>query len=86
MNLINTLCTTCTMHYTYLWGWGFYSKSILLLFRPLEKVNLQGVRWVSMETWGVSLAWVQVNRLGVGGNYVCYFVIVDTFMQRDKGV
>ena len=74
------------MHYTYLWGWGFYSKSILLLFRPLEKVNLQGVRWVSMDTWGVSLAWMQINRLGVRGNYVCCFVIVDIFMQRDKGV
>ena len=26
--------------------------------------------------WGVSLAWGQVNRLGVGGNYVCCLVVV----------
>ena len=31
-------------------------------------------------TWRVSLVWGQVNRLGVGGNYVCYLVIVVIFM------
>ena len=31
-------------------------------------------------TWGVSLAWEQVNRLGVGGNYVCCVVVFVIFM------
>ena len=31
-------------------------------------------------TWGVSLAWDQVNRLGEGGNYVCCLVIVVIFI------
>ena len=31
-------------------------------------------------TWGVSLAWRQVNRLGVGENYVCCLVIVVIFI------
>ena len=29
-----------------------------------------------METWGVILAWGQVNRLGVEGNCVYCFVMV----------
>ena len=33
-----------------------------------------------METWAVSLAWEQVNRLGVTGGYVCYLVIVFIFI------
>ena len=43
-------------------------------------------------TWGVSLSWGQVNRLGVGGNYVCCLVMVVIFIawdledQRGKGV
>ena len=31
-------------------------------------------------TWEVSLAMGQVNRLGIGGNYVCCLVIVVMFM------
>ena len=31
-------------------------------------------------TWGVSLAWEQVNRLGEGGNYVCCLFIVVIFI------
>ena len=34
-----------------------------------------------METWRVSLAWGQVNRLVVGGNYVCCFVTAVVFMR-----
>ena len=33
-----------------------------------------------METWAVSLAWEQVNRLGVTGGYVCYLVIAFIFI------
>ena len=33
-----------------------------------------------METWGVCLAWGQVNGLGVGGDYVCSLAIVNVFM------
>ena len=29
---------------------------------------------------GVSMAWGQVNRLVVGGNYLCFLVIVAIFM------
>ena len=31
-------------------------------------------------SWGVNLAWGQVNRLGVGGNYACYLVLVVIFI------
>ena len=36
---------------------------------------------VSIETWGFSLVWGQVNRLGVEENYVCCFVIVVIFLE-----
>ena len=45
-------------------------------------LNLKGFDSVSMEAepGGVSLARGQVNRLGVGGNYVCCLVIVVIFI------
>ena len=45
-------------------------------------LNLKSFDSVSMEAEpeGVSLARGQVNRLGVGGNYVCCLVIVVIFM------
>ena len=36
---------------------------------------------MSIETWGFSLVWGQVNRLVVEENYVCCFVIVAIFLE-----
>ena len=46
-----------------------------------RRYSLKGVCWCvdGNLTWGVSLAG-QVNRLGIGENYVCYLVIVVIFM------
>ena len=35
---------------------------------------------VLIETWGVSLVWVEVKKLDVRGNYLCCLVIVVVFM------
>ena len=35
---------------------------------------------VQFRICGVSMAWGQVNRLGVGGNYLCFLVIIAIFM------
>ena len=53
------------------------------MVRLLEKVQFKRRCWCvdgDLITWGVNLAWEQVNSLGVGGNYVCFFVIVVIFM------
>ena len=36
---------------------------------------------VLIEIWPVSLAWGQVNRLGVRGGHVCYLVIAFIFIR-----
>ena len=35
-------------------------------------------------TWGVILTWGKVNRLGVGGKYVCCLVIVAVYMGLER--
>ena len=49
----------------------------------MEKVQFKRCRWcVNGDlTWVIILAWGQVNRIGVEGNYVCCLVMVVIFMR-----
>ena len=76
----------------FFWYHWWWSASWCLDYRSLlglskygsdswRRYNVKGVCWCvdGDLTWGVSLAG-QVNRLGIGENYVCYLVIVVIFM------